>query len=1044
MRLKLKLLCLMWFCSNLLLAQEKTISGTITDAETSEPLIGAFVKVKGVDIGSITDIEGAYKIDVPENLNTLIFSYTGYQSQEITIGTQTTIDVKLAVGKNLEEVVVVGYQTKKKVDLTGAVEVVDMEEIGKMPYANVLQSLQGRVSGVNIIQDGQPGEGRTQIRIRGITTLNNNNPLFVIDGIPSVENLSNLNPNDIESIQVLKDAAAASIYGSRSAGGVVVITTKKGRKGKLNVDAGVLNGIQTTANKVDVLNAAQWGEVYWQAFQNTFPNAEPQHPLYGRGQVPVISTLPFLTPNGRQIYQFDATGTDWHDEVFQDALQQQYYVNISSGNDRGNVLFGVSYFDQEGMIQKTYYDRITGRLNSEMKITDWLKIGENLSVSFSEQVQIGSQQGQDGIPLDVIRQHPLLPVRALDGTYAGKIAGFPDVRNMVSILEKNENNTTDSWRVFGNAYIAANVFDAIPSLREKHDLILKSSLGIDYSNFYDVRFNAAFQEGDFDVQENSLYNGFGAGLTTTWINTLQYNFETGSHAVTFLGGMEAVDYNFKFLNGLRTGFEIETPDFTVLSAGSGDQVNAGGGTEWGLLSYFGKVDYVYDDKYLLSGTLRYDRTSRLNTDGIFPAVSLGWRLGQEKFVQDAFAESGIVSDAKIRLSYGEQGNQNIADFATISVFGADQNHADYDLSGTNNGVSQGYRVISKGNPNLVWETTSQYNFGIDLNLFDYKVDLTFDYFRKETKDILLRSPQIAALGEGDFPFVNAAIVSNNGFDLSIGYTHPTTNDFSFSAQLQVTKFNNEVTSLGENIANIGNEGEEYINGSDGPTRIAIGQPIGAFYGYIVDGIFQTAEEAQNAPDQGGGNGIGRLRYRDINSDSIINELDRTYIGAPYPDYSLGLNLSATYKDITLSAFLYAGLGQEVYNEILWYTDFAQNGNFNRGTRILDAWSPSNTGSTIPAPTLNNNNNENRPSSYFVEEASYLRLRTVRLGYTLPENWTKNYNVNIYTEVQNAFTISDYSGVDPEVPYAGNSNFPGIDRGVYPLPRTFLVGINVKY
>lgn len=1041
MKLKFTCIIIILLCLPMAWLQAQTVSGVVTDAETSEPLIGANVAVKGGAAGAVTDINGNYTINI-DGGEVLVFTYVGYRELEISIDGRSTIDVQMKAGSDLDEVIVVGYQEKKKSDLTGSVAVVDMDAVGKMPYANVLQSLQGRVAGVNITQDGQPGEGRTQIRVRGITTLNNNSPLFVVDGIPTTESLANLNPNDIESIQVLKDAAAASIYGSRSAGGVVVITTKKGRAGKVSIDAGILNGVQTLGNKIDLLNATEWGESYWAAFRNSFPNATPQHPLYGTGETPVISNIPLLTPSNRQIYIFTPEGTDWYDAVYQNAFQQQYYFNVSSGNEKSSVLFGASYYDQEGLIKNTYFDRLTARLNSDYKFTDWLKIGENMSVSFSDQVQIGSQQGQDGIPLDVIRQHPLLPVYAFDSTYAGKIGGLPDVRNMVSVLDKNQDNTTDSWRVFGNVYAQADVFKAIPAIPTEHSLTLKTTLGIDYSNFYNRQFNAAFQEGDFDVQDNSLTNTFGKGLTRTWINTLEYKFSQGNHAITFLGGMESVDYDYTFLTATRNSFEVESPSFTYLSAGAGSQTNGGGGTEWGLLSYFGRADYTLMDKYLFSATLRYDQTSRLNTDGIFPAASFGWRISEEPFM-NSLKEGKILDNAKVRLSYGQQGNQSVGDFATLSIFGADVNHADYDILGSNSGVLQGYRVISTGNPNLRWETTEQYNAGIDLNLFDYRVNFSLDYYLKNTYDILLRAPQIAALGEGDFPFVNAAEVRNTGLDLQLGYTRYQPNsDWGFSTQFQLNTFSNKVISLGEGIANIGNEGEEYINGGDGPTRIVVGRPIGSFYGYQVQGIFQTVEEAQSAPDQGG-NDVGRLQYADINGDTLLNDLDRTYIGAPYPDFSMGLNLEASYKNFSLSAFLYSAIGQDVYNEMKWYMDFAQNGNFNRSTRILDAWSPTNTSSTIPAPTLTNANVEDRPSDYFVEKASYLRLRSLRLGYEVPKQFTKGYNVNVYTEVQNVFTVSGYSGVDPEVPHAGNNNFPGIDRGVYPLPRTFMIGINVK-
>jgi TonB-linked SusC/RagA family outer membrane protein len=1023
------------------MAQAVTVSGVITEQGSNEPLPGVNIIVKGTANGTTSDTNGAFSIQVSPS-DVLVFSFIGYAPVEIAVGNQTTLTVALTADvTQLNEVVVVGYTTQKKGEITGSVAVVDVDRVAKAPYSNVLQSMVGAVSGVSITQDGQPGKGRTDIKIRGITTLNNNQPLYVVDGVPTIEDLSNLNPNDIESIQILKDASAASIYGSRSAGGVVVVTTKKGKKGKLNVDAGAQVGVQTLAYKIDLLDATQWGQLYWRASRNS--NIIPSNPLYGNGVEPAISTEPFTISNGRQTYQFSNKGTDWYKEVYHQAATRQYYANVSNGTENGNVFLGFSYYNQDGLIRETFYDRYTARLNSDYNLAKWLRVGENLSLAYSNQVQIASQQGQDGIPLDVIRQHPLLPVYDVNGKYAGKIAGFPDVRNMVSVLEKNKDNTSNSWRIFGNAFIEADLFKAIPNVSDEHALKLKSNFGLDFANFYDRRFSAKYQEGDYDIQQNNLANNYGAGITTTWTNTLEYTFNRDPHSLKVLGGMEAVQYTFTSLTGSRSGFEIEDPSFTYLNAGSGAQTNGGGGTEWGLLSYFGRADYAYKGKYLVSGTLRYDQTSRLNTSGVFPAGSIGWVLTEEDFLQGLTADGNILNTAKIRAGYGKQGNQQIGDFATRSIFGADQDHTNYDLNGTNTSSLQGYRVFQRGNPDLKWESTTQVNIGADLSLLQNRVQVVFDYYVKNTDDILMRAPQIAALGEGDAPYVNAASMRNKGIDLSIAYNYEQAPDkVSFGAQLQFSKFKNEVVDLGPGIGNVGYENERYLNGGDGPTRITVGRPLGVFYGYVVDGIFQNQSDLDAHATQNGKD-IGRLKYRDVNNDGEINDKDRTYLGSPYPDFNVGLNLNARYKGFLLSMFFYSAIGQKVYNEMKWYTDFAQSGNFNHGERILGAWSPDNTGSSIPAPVLTNDNNENRASSYYVENASYLKLRNVRLAYDLPSKLVKGFRVNVYGEVQNVFRITNYKGLDPEVTYAGNSNFVGIDRGVYPLPRMFMLGLTIR-
>ena len=707
---------------------------------------------------------------------------------------------------------------------------------------------------------------------------------------------------------------------------------------------------------------------------------------------------------------------------------------------------GLSYFDQDGLIRDTYFKRFTGRVNSSYNLTDWIKVGENLSISNSKGVQIGTQQTQDGIPLDVIRQHPLLPVRDAFGAYAGKIPGLPDVRNMVSVLEKNKDNTNIGNRLFGNIYFEANILDAFPSLKKNHDLIFRSNYGVEYSEFDARQFDAQFHEGEYDIASNTLTTKHGRGTTTTFTNTLEYSYVEGVHNLKLLGGNETISYQSDFLNGSRTGFEIEDPTFTYLDAGSAGVTNSGGGTEWGLKSYFGRLDYTLAERYLISGTLRHDQTSRFNTSGTFPSLSFGWRLTEEPVVK-SFLEStkisSILSDIKVRASYGEQGNQNTSnDFPTLSTMGSDNNHANYDILGKNTEVNQGYVMRTHGNSTLRWEVTKQTNIGADIALFNRQIEFTFEYYVKKTDDILRKLTQISALGEGDPYFSNAAKMKNTGIDFTLTHNYKN-KEFSLTTQFQLNKYTNQITSLGDgaNVAQIGNEGEQYMSTGDG-TRSAVGKPYAQFYGYVVEGIFQNqADVAAHATQTGAG--VGRIKYQDINNDKVIDDKDRTYIGNPLPKLTMGLNFNAQYKDITLAMSFYSSLGQKVYNNTKWFTDFAQCGDFNHGTSILGAWSPNNTGSSIPAPTLNNDNNENRSSSYYVEDGSFLKMRSIRLGYHIPNKFTKKANINIYGEIQNVFTLTKYSGIDPEVPYASDSNVIGVDNGVYPLPRIFMCGFTIN-
>jgi len=484
-----------------------TVTGNVFDEVTKEPLIGATIQALGTTDGVITDIDGAFSITLKEP-GVLEVSYTGYTPKRIDNVTESgAIEILMSQGKILDEVVVVGYSTQKKANVTGSISVVDVDKVAKGAYSNVIQSMQGKVSGVTITQDGQPGGGRTNLKIRGITSVNGNTPLYVVDGVPTTSDLNNISATDIESIQILKDASA-SIYGSRAAAGVVIITTKKGKKGKLSVDAGMLSGVQQINRKIDLLDATQWGEVYWEASRNT--GITPNHPAYGNGPEAVLNTNPYIIPNGKQIYQIDAIGTNWYDEIYSDAWQQQYYLNITQGGEKGNFFLGLNYFDQDGLINHTNYNRINTRLNASYKVFRGLTVGENLSVSFANEVQVGVQRGQDGVPTDVLRQHPALPVFDLKNGYAGKISGFPDVRNNVSLLEKNKDNKNRINRVLGNIYTELNLFEALGIL-DDHQLKLRSSYGLENRDNYARSFQASFQEGDFDIQNNFLANIYNRG-----------------------------------------------------------------------------------------------------------------------------------------------------------------------------------------------------------------------------------------------------------------------------------------------------------------------------------------------------------------------------------------------------------------------------------------------------------------------------------------------------------------------------------------------------
>jgi TonB-dependent starch-binding outer membrane protein SusC len=1015
-------------------AQDINIRGTVTNDGNGEPLLGATILVKETGNGTATDFEGKFTLKLPAGNYTLQISYTGYTTKEIRdVNSSGEINITLLEGAALDEVVVVGYTSQRKKDLTGAVSVVNLEEVGQVHYANVLQGMQGRVAGVNL----------TQVRVRGVTSFNKSDPLLVIDGIPTEEPLDNINPNDIESIQILKDASA-SIYGSRSAAGVIIITTKKGRVGKLSVEGGTSFGYQTIANKIDVLNATEWGEVYWQAAKNTNPNGIPAFTAYfdagGKPQIPVDPQFYDLAIKD-QTYQYTAEGTDWAKELYQNALYQQHYLNVSNGSEKGTVMFGTSYLNQNGIIKTSFYERLTARLNSTYKFVSWLELNENLSVTWSERLGLPSQD-VNGVPFDAIRQHPALPVYDINGNYAGRVGDFPDVRNTVSSIQRGKDNTSDSWRIFGNAGLSLDVLDALNLLDNKHSFKIKPNFGIDYSNFFVQQFNSSIFEGVYQIEDNNYFTAYGDGTTLTLNSIAEYTFKTKRHDLKVMGGLESVKYDFRDISGARSDYIVETGSFITLNSGGMITGNGGTRTNWGLFSEFGRLDYTYNDRYLLSAMIRHDQTSRFLTDASFPTITAGWRISEESFMRGVASTDGIINDIKIRGSWGKLGNQNTTDnpYASYSTFGPQDLNSNYDIFSTNTSVQQGFSVINRGNPFLKWETTTQTNLGLDLILWKNKWSLSFDVYTKITKDLLDNPPSILAVGEGVAPYVNLAEVQNKGLEMSLGYNYGEPNsDFTASANLQFSTYLNEVLEL-KDIYPIGYEEERYANKE---IRVAEGHALGEFYGWVNEGIFQTQAEVDQHAEQTG-KGVGRLKYKDLNLDGIINDQDRTYIGNPHPDFTLGLNLAFQYKRFTLDLFWYSSFGNEIYNTTLVVTDFAQNGTYNRGTEILNAWTPENTSATIPMLTLDDGgNDEIRASSYFVEDGTYLKLRTLRLAYALPKEMLGGLGLNLFTEIQNALTFTNYSGVDPEVPQTFR-NAIGVDAGVYPLPRTYIFGLTFKF
>lgn len=993
-------------------AREITVSGTVLSGSDNEPLIGATVRSLATNAGTSTDIDGNFTMSVPQGSD-LQVSYIGYEPKTVKAEPSMTITLKDNAAA-LDEIVVVGYTTQRKADLTGAVAVMNMKEPLSENSGNIMNSMAGKLPGVNVVPDAAPG-GTGSIRVRGMSTANSSNdPLYIIDGVPT-DNINCINPSDIETMQVLKDAASASIYGSRAANGVVIITTKQGKGDRMTININYAASAQTIAKRHKMLDANQWGVAYWAASRNS--NIKPSHSLYGNGDVPVLQPYVDGNPN------FPTTNTDWQDEVYQTAWTNNLTASISNNTEKGSVMLSLNYINQNGNIKDTFYERYSARINSRYDFNKYISVGENLMVArwTNRGMDVA---GDRGIPFTAMSQHPALPVKGLNGEWTrplGLIAS--DLANPCQLIANAADNDLSSWRILGNAYLEVKPVDG---------LTLKSNIGIEHSQYFNVTLGRTVNPGDV----NSVGSVYGQGDTWTWTNTANYNKTfNGVHHLNVLFGTEAIGYTFKDLNGSRENFAFEDKDFMQVGAGTGVQKAGGGKTQWSVFSLFGKVDYNYADRYLASFTIRRDSNSRFAKDnraGVFPAFSLAWRPTQEEF----FPHNEILTDLKIRYSWGQNGNANIPSlYPAYSTYIFNTGNGAYDINGTNSSTTSGITLASTGNPDLKWETTTQNNIGLDFQLLNGAINVSADYYIKKTKDMLTIPPALDVAGENAAVWLNTGDMKNNGWEVTVAYNSPQYGDFSWNGSLNISQYKNELVTL--------NSRQKFIGGDQ---RLIPGEPMGVYYGYVCDGIFQNDVEVANHATQTGA-APGRLIYRDLNGDGVIDDNDRCIIGDPNPDLSLGLNLAFKYKAFTLDMFFAGDFGFDIQNHMKRQLLSMNYGNLatNRGVDILNAWTPTNTDTDIPALSLTDDNNEARFSTYYVENGSYMKMKYLKLSYSLPKNLIKKIgatNLDVYGQVENVFTITKYKGLDPEI-------LPGeygarIDNGAYPRPRTFTIGLNLQF
>lgn len=991
----------------------------MVSATDSEPLIGASV-VSSVQesLGTITDFDGNFTISVPEG-SSLTISYIGFVSVTVKAAPQLNIQLK-EDAETLSEVVVVGYSTEKKSDLTGSVSVIKMKDVADMPTGNVMQSLQGRVAGMTVTTDGTPGGLSTATSIRGASSFRSdaNGPLYVIDGVMTRENPGTIiNSNDVESIQVLKDAASASIYGAQAANGVIIITTKRAKKGEASVTFDASLTMQTYTSGLDLLDANQWGDVYWSAYKYAHNGATPASSVYGNGATAKLQTYQNL--NGADVLP---QTTDWEDQIHRTALMQTYSIGLQKGAENGSSSLSLSWLDHDGIVKGTDFKRLNSRFSSDYGFLDnRLKAGGNVAVNWWT-----SHDMPGGIEENAVKQHPAKAVYDVEGVYVDQIYDIlGDTPNAMRLIENAAANKNEYWRVFGNAYLQVEPIK---------NLIVKTNFGVNYYNETHKSFEPAWLRDTV----NKLTQSTAKNQDWVWTNTAQYNFDLDKHSFMALAGFESKKYHNENFFGYGTGLQIEDPNYLYLSNVTANKNVGAGASNYSMVSGFGKLNYTYDNKYLVSFTLRRDASSRLSKDhnyDWFPSVSAGWRLSQESFMEPT---QSWLSNLKLRGSWGINGNDLIDNEAFYAKYLMSLDRGSYNMSGDGTTLSPGAYRIRTTNPDLKWEKTYQTNVGVDAGFLNNALSVSLDYFYKETKDMLVEKPYIATIGEGGYCWYNGGEMTNQGFEGQINWRGNITSDFSYDLGFNFTYSKNKVTDLLEDIY--------YTYGGGYTGHTLVGQSLGSWMGFKTDGVFKTQAEVdeyrQKYQVEFGSPAVGRIRYVDVDGDGKINYNDRTWLGCDLPKAQFGFTVGAQWKGFDLNMF-FSAIIRDAFNNSKYYTDLFQCWNGNHGTRLLEAAQAYDrflqTGvydSETPAPTTDNSNNEHEVSEFHIENGSFLRLKTLTLGYTIPkalQEKAKIQNARIYLQAQNLFTITGYSGADPE-----GLGYP------YALPRQFTMGFQLGF
>ncbi len=1020
-------------------AQQFTVKGVVVSATDNEPLIGATVLCDQTKKGTATDIDGNFALEVPDGAS-LTVSYIGFKPLQVKASPEMTITLSEDTGL-LDEVVVVGYQTMKKADLTGSVSVVNSKNFENSADTDPMRALQGKVPGMTVTADGSPS-GTGSVRIRGIGSFNaSQDPLFVIDGVPTTASLNSLNMNDIESMQVLKDAASASIYGSRAANGVIIITTKKGKakSDKVNVSfsANLTGQFYSGQSKMKLLNSKGYAKAMAQAALNDGLDPASYASSYG---------LDLNAPTGFPISVYDyRTGqynnytvngyydgfinekktmlmsdTDWLDQISRTGFSQSYDASVSKATDAYSALFSLGYKKNEGILKYTNFENISARINTSFNISPVLTVGENFTLTYTDQV--------DCHPLEnALKMPSIVPVYETDGvTYAGPVGSMADRQNPLRELAFNRHNALNIWRLFGNAYI---------DIKPIKGLLIRSNFGLDYDAAFIHSYNFTYHSDIVNNDTNSTTLSQANDTKWTWSNTINYNFNIKEdHDFTVLAGMEMFRQSRIDFSGYNENYDLEDTDFMYPDASSGVERSTGNKSAYALMSFFGKIDYNWRNLLLASFTIRHDGSSRFGSNnryGTFPAATLGYRISEH-------IKANWLDDLKLRLSWGKTGNQAISNTARYALYLADYGSdrvtsTAYDLLLQHSGIfPSGYYASQTANPNLKWETTIQYNAGLDFSFLRNRLTGTVDAYIKDVKDMLIIPAYLGSVGEGGASWLNGPSLRNWGMEFQIGWRDQLACGFGYNASLNLDFFRNKVTYLPRNTTG------SYAHTTT-ENLVQSKQPYGSIVGYVYDGIFKSQDEVL-AYGQDNAR-LGGMKYADLNGDGKITPDDQTWIFNPVPDLSFGLNVELSYKNFDFQMFWQGVLGQDVYNNQKFQNDFwsVTDAGSNKGVRVLDAWLPNvNTSSNIPMLTTDNKGDEGRTSSYFVENGSYAKLRTLQIGYSLPAKVIEKLRMTkarFYVSAQNLLTIKSKSltCTDPENP-----------NWAYPIPTSVSFGLQVNF